>query len=201
MVFFLKIWGLQLTLVLAVLRLLVTLDPSHGLKADRAALGILLVGCGAGAGYIAHFQAREPPGVWLGYLALAVYLTACVITDIQTCRVYDILQVPAAAAGAWLCLWRPAAPESGAGLILFALLQYLLFMRLYGAGDVMTFQICALYLVGGGGNFVTMLLHMTLAFAMLGAVQIVRGNINEKGNLKTPVPFLPYIACSVLWFL
>lgn len=86
-------------------------------------------------------------------------------------------------------------------MILFALLQYLLFMRLYGEGDVMAFQICALYLVGEGGNLMTMLLHMALAFGLLGAVQLARGNINKKGNLKTPVPFLPYIACSILWFL
>ncbi|MDE5746233.1 MAG: hypothetical protein K2I21_01495 [Acetatifactor sp.] len=201
MLFFLKVLGLQLTLVLAVLRLIGVLDPSHGLKTDGAAVGILLAGCGAGAGYIVHSHSGATPGVWLGYLALAVYLTVCTITDIQTSRVYDILQVPAAAAGAWLCIRQPAAAGSGTGLILFALLQYLLFMRLYGEGDVMAFQICALYLAGGGGNFLTMLLHMALAFAMLGAIQLAKGNINRKGNLKNPVPFLPYIACSVLWFL
>lgn len=201
MIFFLKVWGLQLMLALAILRLLAALDPFHGPRADGAAFGILLAGCGAGAGYIAYFKGGEPPGVWLCYLALAVYLMVCTVTDLQTCRIYDILQVPAAAAGAWLCLGRPQAAECGTGLIVFALLQYLLFMRLYGQGDVMAFQICALYLAGGGGRFAAMLLHMALAFAMLGVVQLARGNINGKGNLKTPVPFLPYIACSVCIFL
>ncbi len=47
----------------------------------------------------------------------------------------------------------------------------------------------------------TLLLHMALAFIQLGVVQAFKRNINQKGNLKVPVPFLPYIACSLLWFL
>ena len=36
--FFLKLFGLQLTLTLAVLQLITVLDRGHGLKANRAAV-------------------------------------------------------------------------------------------------------------------------------------------------------------------
>lgn len=198
---FLKLFGAQLTLTLAVLKLVTALDREHGLRADRAAGGILLAGCCLGAAHITSLCGSQQPMLWPGYLVLAVYLTVCSITDFQTCKVYDILQVPAAVAGAILCLLQEPLPGGGSGLVLFALLQYLLFMRFYGEGDVMAFQICSLYLVGKGGDLQTLLLHMALAFTLLGAVQALRRNINQKGNLKVPVPFLPYIACSLLWFL
>ena len=201
MVAFLTLWGLLLAGALAVLLLIAGMDPCHGLKTDWGAAGILLAGSGAGTGYILYACGGETPGERAAYLVLSVYLTVCGVTDAQTCKVYDILQIPAAAAGAWLCIRRPVPAESGVGLVLFALLQYLLFMRLYGEGDVMAFQICALYVAAAGGDLLTMLLHMAAAFAMLGAVQLIKGNINGKGNLKTPVPFLPYIAWGALWFL
>lgn len=201
MVFFLYIFGLQLALTLATLWLITKLDPGHGLQADWETVGILSAGCCVGAGYIACYHSQDPSIIWAGYLILAVYLTVCVITDRQTCKIYDFLQLPASVAGAILCLIRPLSSGGGWGLVLFALLQYFLFGRLYGQGDVMAFQICSLYLVGEGGDFQTLLLHMALSFAMLGVVQLFRKNIDRKGNLKVPVPFLPYIACSLPWFL
>jgi len=199
--FFLKLFGLQSILVWAVLKLITILDQGHGLKADWATGGILLAGCCLGAGYTVRLCGPQQPVLWVGYLVLALYLTVCAITDLKTCKVYDILQVPTAVAGAVLCLQQAPLPEGGRGLVIFALLQYLLFMRFYGEGDVMAFQICSLYLVGRGGDLQTLLLHMALAFVLLGAVQAFRRNINRKGNLKVPVPFLPYIACSLLWLL
>lgn len=201
MVFFMLIFGLQLLLSLAALKLIVILDWTYTLVADRFPLGILLFGCCMGAGYAVLVRSRPAAVLWPAYPVLAVYLTVCVITDLQTCRVYDFLQLPAVVAGAALCLLQSLPPESGVGLILFSLLQYLLFGRLYGVGDVMAFQICGLYIAGKGGNFQTLLLHMALAFAILGVVQFCRHNINKRGNLKEAVPFVPYIACSLLWFL
>lgn len=198
---FVTMFGLQLVFTAAVIKMLVRMDAEHGLRADREAGCILLTGCFAGAGYIACAHSRERPAIWMIYLILAVYLTVCVTTDRQTCKVYDCLQLPAAVFGAALCLLRPVPARGGAALVCFALLQYFLFMRLYGRGDGMTFQICSLYIIGEGGSLETLLSHMMAAFALLGAVQLVRGNINRKGNLKLPVPFLPYIACSLLWFL
>lgn len=198
---FVTMFGLQLMSTTAVLKMISRLDAEHGLKADREAGCILLTGCVAGAGYIACAHGREYPVIWTIYLTLAVYLTVCVITDRQTCKVYDCLQLPAAVSGAALCLLRPVPVLGGAALICFALLQYFLFMRLYGKGDGMAFQICSLYIIGAGGDLEALLLHMAVAFALLGIVQLLRGNINRKGNLKMPVPFLPYIACSLLWFL
>lgn len=201
MVFFVEIFGLQLALTLAALRLITRLDPGHGLRADWESAGIVLTGCCVGAGYIACHYRQEQSIMWVGYLILAVYLILCVITDRQTCKTYDFLQVPTAVAGAFLCMARPLPAGGGAGLILFALLQYFLFGRMYGQGDVMAFQICSLYIIGAGGDFQTLLLHMALSFAILGVIQLFRKNIDRRGNLKIPVPFLPYIACSLLWFL
>lgn len=201
MVYFLGIFELQLILTLAVLWLITKSDQEHGLRADREAVEILSVGCCMGAGYIASHHRQEQPIILAGYLILAVYLTVCVFTDRKTCKIYDFLQLPASMAGAILCMARPLPAGAGLGLILFALLQYFLFGRLYGQGDVMAFQVCSLYIIGEGGDFQTLLLHMALAFAILGVIQLFRKNIDRRGNLKTPVPFLPYIACSLPWFL
>lgn len=201
MVYFLGIFELQLILTLAVLWLITKSDQEHGLRADREAVEILSVGCCMGAGYIASHHRQEQPIILAGYLILAVYLTVCVVTDRKTCKIYDFLQLPASIAGAILCMARPLPAGAGLGLILFALLQYFLFGRLYGQGDVMAFQVCSLYIIGEGGDFQTLLLHMALSFAILGVIQLFRKNIDRRGNLKTPVPFLPYIACSLPWFL
>lgn len=201
MVYFLGIFELQLILTLAVLWLITKSDQEHGLRADREAVEILSVGCCMGAGYIASHHRQEQPIILAGYLILAVYLTVCVVTDRKTCKIYDFLQLPASMAGAILCMARPLPAGAGLGLILFALLQYFLFGRLYGQGDVMAFQVCSLYIIGEGGDFQTLLLHMALSFAILGVIQLFRKNIDRRGNLKTPVPFLPYIACSLPWFL
>lgn len=198
---FVMMFGLQLALSVTALWLIVKLDPKHGLRADREAGCTLLAGCVVGAGFIACAHSRESPAIWLAYLILAVYLTVCVITDRQTCMVYDFLQLPAAAAGAVLCMLLPLPVSGGAALICFAMLQYFIFMRLYGRGDGMAFQVCSLFIIGAGGGLETLLLHMATAFSLLGIVQLLRGNINRKGNLNTSVPFLPYIACGLLWFL
>lgn len=198
---FVMLFGLQLALASAVMKAITRLDKEHGLRADREAGCILLSGCLAGAGFISCAHSREPLVIWMVYLILAVYLTVCVITDRQTRMVYDFLQFPAAAAGAVLCLLRPLPASGGVALICFALMQYFLFMRLYGRGDGMAFQVCSLYIIGAGDSLEALLLHMAAAFSVLGIVQLIRGNVNRKGNLKTPVPFLPYIACSLLWFL
>lgn len=39
---------------------------------------------------------------------------------------------------------------------------------------------------------------MLVSFGILGMVQLLRHNINAKGNLKKPVPFIPYIALAFL---
>ena len=42
----------------------------------------------------------------------------------------------------------------------------------------------------------TYLLHMGLTFSILGVVQLFRGNISRRGNLKEPVALVPYVAVS-----
>lgn len=98
--------------------------------------------------------------------------------------------------------------NTGSSLILevflFGILQFGLFSRFYGKADCFAFVCCSLVLAAYGGGLREYLLHMLLAISLLGGVQILRDNINTRGNLKRPVAFIPYIAPAfylVLFFL
>lgn len=131
---------------------------------------------------------------------LGCLLLACV-TDLAICQVHNFVWwIGGAAAG--LLLWAelrgaPAAvsnvlPE----LFAFCVIQIVLFGRLYGRADCYAFCVCAGALAGLGLGFMEFLQHMILAFLLLTVVQAFRKNISLKGNLKKPVPFLPYITTA-----
>lgn len=143
---------------------------------------------------------------WVGaekYLCgfLSAYLLSASITDWQTCEVYDFLHIFAGAAGIWFLWSRSPDREIWISLLCFLAVQLLLFMRMYGKADGMAFLVCAVYESVHGSGFLTYLLHMSAAYLLLGVVQGLRRNINRRGNLKAPVPFLPYIAATVWFFL
>mgnify|MGYP006990123188 CR=1 FL=1 len=50
-----------MTMALAALRLITVLDPRHGLRADRWAVAILLVGCGKAAAICSSMVRMSPP--------------------------------------------------------------------------------------------------------------------------------------------
>lgn len=81
-------------------------------------------------------------------------------------------------------------------LLAFCVIQIVLFGRLYGRADCYAFCVCAGAEVGLGMGIVGFLEHMILAFLLLTVVQAFRKNISRKGNLKKPVPFLPYITTA-----
>ena len=131
---------------------------------------------------------------------LGCLLLACV-TDLTIYQVHNFVWwVGGAAAG--LLLWvelrgTPAAvsnvlPE----LLTFSVIQIVLFGRLYGRADCYAFCVCAGALAGLGMGFMEFLQHMILALLLLTVVQAFRKNISLKGNLKKPVPFLPYITSA-----
>ncbi len=147
---------------------------------------------------------------------LAAYLFTAVLTDIQTCEVYNFLPAVTAAVGALMHILMGKSfftvaystvlnASMGRDRLIswsvFLILQLLLFMRMYGKADGYAFLVCALFENRFGGGLLTYLLHMGSAFALLCVVQALRRNINRNGNLKKPVPFLPYIAATVWWFL
>ena len=94
-----------------------------------------------------------------------------------------------------------APPGAWKGYLVFAALQFGLFMRMYGAADGMVFLVCALFESVYGDGLMTYLLHMAASFFLLAVVQIGKKNVNRAGNLKKPVAFVPYITASVWLFL
>ncbi len=134
------------------------------------------------------------------YILFGGLLTALCIMDEQTMQIYDIfIWAGMISGGAMLFLKEGGFGSALPGLILYAGLQYGIFTRLYGRGDGHAFLLCALWIALGGGGIYECLLHMGASFGLLTVAQAGRRNIGRNGNLREPVPFLPYI-CSTVWF-
>ncbi len=182
------------------LRMIQQEDFSSRLKINRTVYKKMLFYCVAVGGWIEIFLSYWE---WYGQLAcgvLATYLLVASIQDSQTCEVYDFLHILAVPAGAAFIVAAPSG-ERILSLVIFAVIQLGIFMRMYGAGDGLVFLVCAIYESRFGKGLSTYLLHMAAAFAALSVVQGFRHNINKKGNLKKPVAFVPYIAATVWFFL
>ena len=140
-------------------------------------------------------------------------LAACIM-DMRYCYVYNYVWWAGGAAGIGilvLSLWERLqhwatesvksissndAVEVLGSLVIFVLLQELFFCRFYGRADCHAFVVCALAEGALGIPMKGYLIHMLLAFGILAIVQLIHGNVGADGNLKSPVPFLPYIAVS-----
>lgn len=141
------------------------------------------------------------PAVWISIWLLGVYLAVASATDALIYQVYDILQyVGVLGGGIWLWLQCPSQSQ-GISLLLFAAVQYLVFMRMYGKADGMGYCICALYLSGKGLGLDGYLYQMLAGFLILTVVQLVKRNVSDNGKLKQAVALYPYITCGfmVLW--
>ena len=125
------------------------------------------------------------------------YIIACV-QDLRTCRVVNLLWWISGAAGTVLLLLQRNGRigEALPGLLFFICLQQFLFSRMYGRADCHAFSVCALPLASLVVGLRGYLEQMLLAFLFLAIVQFFRKNIAENGNLKRPVPFLPYITLA-----
>lgn len=134
------------------------------------------------------------------WLVVHVYFLSSSVTDSICCQVYDVFQFLGIGAGAYLALTGETGRMFGISLVIFGLLQYFLFMKLYGAADGMAFLAAALAEAGLGYEISGFLLHMIIAYLMLSLVQLCRGNITRKGRLREGVPFLPYIMVS-FWIM
>ena len=128
------------------------------------------------------------------------------VTDILLCQVHNFIWWPALAAalillGSRCC--RHCLYEAGAfswdrllSLVVYVLVQLVVFGRMYGRADSYAFCVCAVAEAAGGMDIMGMLVHMFLAYSILVPVQAWHRNIDKKGNLIRPVPFLPYIAIA-----
>ena len=97
-----------------------------------------------------------------------------------------------ASLGLLLLHWEAFLQVAG-DLVFFALVQLLLFSRLYGRADCHAFQVCSMMLAAYGGTLKTFLLHMLFTILILGLVQLCKKNISKKGDLKEPVAMIPYV--------
>jgi len=167
---------------------------------SRVSIGITL-GCGAAVigimTCLPHFSRIEK----LGGGILAAYLITAVIMDVQTLKIYDFLHPAAAGVGMLLLLHKNTEAEAYISLLLYGLIQYAIFTRMYGKADGKAFFTCAVYQSLYHHGLFTYLLHMAAVFLLLAVVQIKKKNLNRKGSLKQPVPLLPYIAACAVLFL
>ena len=81
-------------------------------------------------------------------------------------------------------------------LCFYIVLQQIVFACFYGRADSHAFSVCAIMLTFMGQTFLAYICHMTVVFGGLALVQFVRGNVKLNGNLKEPVPLVPYIVAA-----
>lgn len=98
-------------------------------------------------------------------------------------------------------LCGPVQGECILVLIFYGILQEGLFCFFYGRADCHGFFCCALYgmwVTGSNPERLLWLLveHMLWSFFLLFICALFCGNISRRGNLKSPVAFVPYIALA-----
>ncbi|MBQ7918946.1 MAG: hypothetical protein IJ324_03255 [Lachnospiraceae bacterium] len=186
--------GLLLTgVIMLALHILMYLDGELKAKVTGRNAVRLMILCSTLSIYILYRQ----QGVWhrclIGFVML-IYLAVCSITDYYSGQVYDLIQLGTCVVIAVGSLLQKVSTTYGVDLIIFAVLQMIIFRKMYGDGDVMCFLICALSVVEKG--IFVWVCHMGISFLLLGIVQGRKHNIAPSGNLRTPVPFIPYIAVA-----
>lgn len=132
------------------------------------------------------------------YAGMLSYLIVTAVMDSQLQQVSNFLHVIGAISGGVLAICKQSDSQTWGMFLGFCLIQILVFGRMYGAADVLEFLVCAIFFTAVGRAMETYLTHMALTFVLLGVVQLFQKNINRRGNLKTPVPLVPYIAISFL---
>lgn len=132
----------------------------------------------------------------ISLVLLGVYFVVCSTMDLLLFQVNDFMQYLGLAGGVLYLLEKVPATGIGGSLLFFALLQYGIFIRMYGKADGMAFAICALYFAGRGGEIEVYLLHMLVCFFLLAVVQLCKRNVTLRGKLKAGVALYPYITVS-----
>jgi hypothetical protein len=143
---------------------------------------------------------RENDLYGAGLCTLLGVVSGCLIfasaTDLIMCKVYDFTWWIAGAALCVMFVMSTPALRTICDVILFIILQELVFSRFYGRADCYAFCICALTESILGIGMEGFLVHMILSYMLLTFVQFFRKNIDRYGKLIKPVPFLPYITVT-----
>lgn len=136
--------------------------------------------------------------VGLGFFQFTFYLSISTTMDILLKQITDMVHYPGLLGGILLLVNFRPKPEVCWELIIYVIIQYVIFRKMYGHADVIGFVLCALFFSATGRGIDVYVGHMSLAFGMLALVQAFRRNIAGDGNLKQPVALFPYIMCSFL---
>ena len=188
------------TCVLLCMKMFMKIDREHGIDLSKRVLVMICLGSWIAARICFLVAGEESLGVQIGWLILQVCFLSSSLTDHMTCQVYDVFQYVGVFVAASLLAVSACNISIGISIVIFALLQYLVFMKLYGKADGMSFQVAALALASRGYEMDMYFLHMIAAYLLLSVVQGIRGNIGVRGKLKEPVPFLPYITIG-FWLI
>ncbi len=127
-------------------------------------------------------------------LMLAAYCDYC------TTEIYDFVYTPALIAGVSTLFLKHVSQTHVVltELIIFILLQLLLFRHFYGFSDCIAFSVCAIWMASSGGELYEYFILMTIAYMLLILVQACKRNIDKKGRLKKPIAMIPYIVVAML---
>lgn len=135
--------------------------------------------------------------IQVAWLVICSYFLSSALVDSMSHYVYDWFQIWGMAAAVYLALQQSGSSfdriRIGGSLIIFAILQAGIFMRLYGEADGMSFLVATLVESSLGYGIRMYLLHMIVSYLLLALVQICKKNVGGRGSLKKPVPFVPYI--------
>ena len=155
-------------------------------------------------------MAGSDAGAVVCLVIFVMCLVVASVCDIRTHTVPDLIWWIAAAGILGLILMRygggeansdPGAMKAASRLLeaLFIIfIQERVMSRYYGRADSHAFSCCALYLAVCGSGLEAHVLHMSFSLVSLTLIQLLRHNINRRGRLKTPSPFIPYISVAFI---
>lgn len=217
------VWGISMGIILLtfiVLRRIQKLDPNtvtefvttgRGQKAAKGLTIVFMLGlCVLSGGVILGITGmrmdseagllRSNALLFVTFVSVMAgcLLTACIM-DMESCMVYNYVWWVGGLTG--MALLYMCRSRGVTELVLFILLQELLFCRMYGRADCHAFVVCAMAETALGMTLKEYLFHMLFAFILLALSQGMAHNIGKNGNLKRPVPFLPYIVVAFWLYL
>lgn len=180
------------------------LDPDPALQVAVIQCGVSWQHWGTliylGIFWLLQGQQPEPETLLQAFEISALLLAAWLDHYVQ--NIPDMVYVPGFVSGtAWLIQQHPSV-EVIVSLIVFVVMQAVIFRRLYGGSDCLAYSLCALYFAGAGGLLYDDLVFMLVTVGIETVVQIVHHNLDFRcGRLKKPVAVIPYMAVSMIWFL
>lgn len=180
----------------AVLRILYIKDPDFSRCKGREIIKEYAFLCVVGGICLPWEISREFLCIQVCYAGMFVYLIVAATMDSQLQMVSDFLHGIGLLSAGVAAFFSQTKPEIRCSFLMFCLIQCFVFRHMYGSADVVMFMVCSLFFAAEGRSMETYLLHMGLTFSILGVVQLFRGNISRRGNLKEPVALVPYVAVS-----